>query len=184
MFTMLTSLSHEEALILAKKGKCMNVDNMPQIMNDLLNEVAIFMKNNVGYESIPVCCISKIGSGTVSIAKNNEDIDDYLEVGAGSILLELNIKEDMCVSIEFTKLLEFNSQYKNCLDYEREFILEEFYTNLMIGKIDGNDVITFVPFLDIKTARWFMMLNEDWDTESTKLGNVPEYKVNKMLAFE
>jgi len=182
---LLTAISKKEAYNLAKTGKSFNINHIPNISDKLIKAIGEYMEKNVGYKSVPTCCVSRIDGEEVSLEKNYEDLSDYIGVAGGSVILELDVNADMCVSINFEDLLEFNSRVKDIEDDELvKYELEEFFDSISLGKIDGLDIITFIPFLDLNKGKCFMLLNEDWDCEDMKLGNLPQIKLEQMEGFK
>ena len=182
---LLTAISKEEAYTLAKTGKSYGINHIPNISDTIIKAIGEYMERNVGYKCIPICCVSKIDDKEVSLVNNYEDLSDYICVAGGCVILELEVNSDMCVSINFEDLLEFNSKLKGIEDEELiQYELEEFFETLSLGKTDGTDVMTFIPFLDIKRGRCFIMLDENWNCVDMKLGNIPQVKLTDMKGFE
>lgn len=186
MVTILTTLSREEAMTLAKKLRVDHVDNLNGYNEKLLKCIQTFVASHVGYDVQPIATVSRMYDETVDIEESYEYLGDFLPVTAGRLILELTLPRDLCVSIDFETILNLNARYNKFSndEFEIELLDEELCENLKVGTVDSADnVITFVPYLDVKHANKFLLLTEEWSGENFELAGIPQVKLKSMNIF-
>lgn len=159
-------------------------NTMPQISRKILDAVRDFMSRKVGYSELPMACFGMPDDRTQS--GSVENILTYLPVNnKDDVLFQLDMPNDMIVSVNFNTILEASNDANACLDDEElEFVLEEFSDELHLGLSDrsSKDII-FIPFLDADRCRFYARFNDRFDTEELDLPGIAKMDIRKLTSF-
>lgn len=186
MLRVLTTMSKDEGLILARKLSVDHVSNLNGYNEKLLKSIQQFVASHVGFDVQPIATVSRMYDEPVDIEESYEYLGDFLPVTAGRLILELTLPKDLCVSIDFETILNLNSRYNKYSndEFELELLNEELHESLKVGSIeDADNVITFVPYLNVKHANRFLVLTEEWSGENFELAGIPQVKLKSMNIF-
>lgn len=162
--------------------KIENFHNMPQIPMIVMGWIKEFMENNVGYANLPMAGISGLHSS---------DSEDILHVIPGkpdeSILLQLEVPEDMIVPVAYSKLLDY-AEKVNAAGTNNSVALEilhdQFLEELECGDVDDSgEVISFIPFLDFNKCTCYALLNENFQIGDFKIDGLPQKSLNQIASF-
>lgn len=159
--TMLTIVPNRYARDFKEKGRISNFSTLPQIHPKAMEVIRNFVKDNVGYDNLPLASLKCATAGSL----DGVDLQEYLSMNAhDSVLYQLEIPEDMIVSIDYDSLLRYSDNMKNSFDnfqllMEQEMLTEE----LFIGIADDSEgMISFIPFLDYNRCKFYAKLDRDF----------------------
>lgn len=184
MLKLITTLPKQKALEFVKTGRISDLNTMPQINNLLIGAIKECIHKTVGYDSLPIACLSKADGVDGALSDIGSGVTEYLPISTDTVLFELHMPEDMVVSIGFEELLSASSDLNNCTDqWEIELVLEEFKSKLHKGLISNDNVISFVPFIDLKRCKFFSMLSQNWDMQNMNIPGLKEIKLNNISLF-
>lgn len=158
---MLTIVPSKYARDFKEKKRISNFSTLPQIHPKAMEVIRDFVKENVGYDDLPLASLKCAVTGSL----DGVDLQEYLSMNAlDSVLFQLEIPEDMIVSIDFNLLLEHSKNMKNSFDefqilMEQEILMED----LFVGIADDADgIISFIPFLDFDKCKFFAKLDRNF----------------------
>lgn len=187
--SLLTIVPSNLATQLANNKRIENFNTLPQINDKILEVVRDFMTDNVGYSNLPMACFSKSLDENDSVGAEST-VFNYLPVNRNeSVLFQLNMPEDMIISVSFSELLSASVEAGDCLklgdDEDLEFVKESFREKLSLG-ISGNecrDQIIFIPFLALDKCEFYAKFDEDFNTQALDLPGVKQMDIRQLSSF-
>lgn len=181
MGRLLTAISIDDAVQLVEKNNINYSELNQNLDKELVGNIQEFIRDNTGFETGFIACVQKIEGANVNLEEHYDEIANYFQVATGTIVLEMKVDEDLEISMKFEDLLEFNKRFKNADDKIKNFLKKELHDSLIVGEIENEeDVVTFLPFVDINKCTYFIMLTEDWEAGNFELGNVPQIKLKRL----
>lgn len=180
MARLLSTISLKDADKLNSKGEIQSSTINNFLHKDLKSYIEEIISEYTGYTKGILMCMSRIYGEKVSLENNFSDIPNYLQVKGGTLLIELKVDTDLNVCISFEDLLTYNSKFKKADEFEIELLKEEMRPLFHLGKHNDLDVVAFIPVIDLKDCKSFMLLDSEWETSKYRLGNVPEIKLAKL----
>ena len=188
----MTTLNVNDALKLVKEKEIVESELNP--VEQKLKEVLMdtFEATTSLREGV-IMCVHTVEGETVSLPEHYSDMTEYLYITDETLVLEMKVEDDVMLSIPFDTLVDFRNKIEEENDPELlELIYQEFKESLMPGKIDLavwqekyedyeiENIITFIPAIDISYCKMFVKLDNNWDNEDYNLGNVPQLKLRRM----
>lgn len=192
MARLMTTLNVNDALKLINEKEIVESELNP--IETKLKEVLMdrFEETTSLREGV-IMCVHTVEGDTVSLPEHYSDMTEYLYVTDKTLILEMKVDDDVMLSLPFDTLVEFRNRIEAESDPELlELIYQEFRETLMPGKIDlavwqekyddyeMDNIITFIPAIDISYCKMFVKLNKNWEDEDYNLGNVPQLKLRRM----
>lgn len=182
---MFTVVPANLATELAHKRKIADYNTLPQLNSIVLQLIRKYMIQRVGYENLPMACLSSIKTHD---GMSGEDIFSYLPLNSkSSVIFELEMPEDMLVSISFKDLLTISEDaatIDSSNELELEDLRERLEDNLVLGFDDSmQDPISFIPFLAFDRCRFFAKCNSDFSTEELHLTGLTENNLRELASF-
>lgn len=184
--TMLTVVPIQLAQQLAEKKRVKDFNNFPQINMDVLQAIRTYMTEHVGYDDLPMACLSQ---SKVDLSAENvgESIGTYLPVNSKeSVLFQLEMPEDMIVSVKFSDLLEASNEANDAVGKEDlELTLDMLTDNLSLGVLpdETEEQIFFIPFLDSERCKFYASFNKNFDTNELKLPGIEQVNLRQLQSF-
>lgn len=185
--SVITAVSMEQAIELQKKGRIGDFNTLPQVNKLALKIVKDFVVEQVGYEELPIAClctIKTIKDGSI----RGDEIMQYLPInGKDSVIFQLEMPEDMIVSVKYSDFLRI-SEDMDCTNdnLDLEFASDELKDILFVGfKIDDSErYLSFIPFLDYDKCKFFAVLNKDFTTDTNiKFDNIEQVSLSRLTSF-
>lgn len=139
--------------------------------NLILSKIEKFIKRNTGYAGTPIICMSRIGGSPANLQIDSSDYSIALDVKTGNFLLELKVCEDLICSIITEDFIDLSVSFDAAAgtDDEKE-LEEELFGSMVLGTIDDvSSVISFIPFVDLKSVYGFSVLLPDWQKEPQQI---------------
>lgn len=182
--SMLTVVPYKMAADLCHNRVLKNFNTLPKVNKTLLETVREYMRDNVGYENLPMACLS----ATKSESNSNiaDVIQQYLPINAkDSILFQLDMPEDMIITMNFHKLLEYSAELDRTSDEEMiSFIKDDIADELSIGiPKNSADYIFFIPFLAADKCKFYAKFNDAFAAEELNLPGIEHMPITKLSAF-
>ncbi|GAA0101718.1 hypothetical protein UT300012_24330 [Paraclostridium bifermentans] len=192
MARLMTTLNFGDALKLVKEEELFNSEL--NVIEPKLKEVLMErLKETTSIEEGVIMCVHTVDGETVSLPEHYSDMTEFLYVENETLVLEIKVDDDMILSMPFDTLINFRNRIEAEEDPELlDLIYKDFKDSLMPGKIDPivwqekyddyemDNIISFIPAIDIKCCKMFVRLNKDWENEDFSLGNVPQLKLKRM----
>ena len=192
MARLMTTLSINDALKLVNEKEISESDLNPIELK--LKEVLMDkFEDTTSIREGVIMCVHTIEGETVSLPEHYSDMTEYLYITDETLVLEMKVEDDLTLSIPFDILVDFRNRIEKTEDPELlDLVYQEFKENLTPGKIDLSvwqekyedyeieNIITFIPAIDISYCKMFVKLDRNWDNEDYSLGNVPQLKLRRM----
>jgi hypothetical protein len=186
---LVTVLSEELTKKFTHEKQYRDIDGLPDLNKHIKRAVSRFIADNVGYETnIPIAAISRYNSLPGNIPSIGLSAGDILQMKAGSALWQLIMPEDMAVSVAYEDL----QAYSNILNrYEAqkaseetiEMAIDEFMDTMSVGYLERDDVISFIPFIDLQRCKFFARIDQSWGLGGFSIPGVEELKLSSMGVF-
>ena len=127
------------------------------------------MEKNFGKNIKPIFGLSCLNGHFVKLKDLNTDLGadifDYLSVGVGDVLVELEMKIYNVVSIEISKLFELN-RFIDKIGYCSTLVQESFRNSLFIGSsIQYDNTYSFLPNITFASCKGCLRVNESWEKD-------------------
>lgn len=180
MIKLLTTVSLKDAENLNNNSELLNSSINNYLNKDLKRVIENYLEETTGHHSGLIIGVQKIYGENANIDNHYDDVGNYLQVTSGTLILNLKVDEDQVVSTTFEELLRYNKKFKESDDFEKELLAEEFQNKIKLGKLDGMNIISFIPYININDCKSFILVNEEWEATDYKLGNVPQIKLAKL----
>lgn len=167
--SMITILNKKEFQIFKEKNK-MQVSFMNVLFHpSLLYVLKQYMEKNFGKNIKPIFGLSCLNGHFVKLKDLNTDLGadifDYLSVGVGDVLVELEMKIYNVVSIEISKLFELN-RFIDKIGYCSTLVQESFRNSLFIGSsIQYDNTYSFLPNITFASCKGCLRVNESWEKD-------------------
>ena len=182
--TMLTIVPSKYAKDFKEKGRIGNFSTLPQIHPAALDVIRNFVSENIGYDDLPLASLKCAVTGSLA----GVDFNEYLSVNSrDSVLFQLEIPEDMIVSVNYDALLKYSGNMKHATDefqmaMERDMLESE----LFVGIADDSEgIISFIPFLDYNRCKFFARLDTNFKVErNTDVGRSTGIRLKELTSFE
>lgn len=181
MGKLLTAISIDDAMQLVDMNNISSSELNQNLNKELVGIIQEFIRDNTGFEAGFIACVQRIEGSPINLEEHYDEVSNYLQVATGTIILEMKVDEDLEISMKFEDLLEFNRKFNNSDEIMQGYLKRELHDSLIVGEIeDEEDVVTFLPFVDINNCTYFIMLTEDWDAGEFELGDVPQIKLKRL----
>ena len=106
---MLTIVPNKYAKDLKESGRISNFSTLPQIHPMAMEVIRNFVSENIGYDNLPLASLKCATTGSLA----GVEFSEYLSVNSkDSVLFQLEIPEDMIVSINYDTLLRCSANMK------------------------------------------------------------------------
>ena len=182
--TMLTIVPYKYARDFKEKGRISDFSTLPQIHEKTMQVIRDFIEENVGYDNLPLASLRCVKTGSLE----GVDFEEYLNANSNeSVLFQLEIPEDMIVSIDYDVLLECSNDMFHAMDeMDLDFSEETLRSNLILGINDDSDgIISFIPFLDYDKCKFFAKLSKDFKAEKNMLkDSSKQIRLKTLSSFE
>lgn len=160
-------------------------NNLPQINKGILNAIREYMTDNVGYNNLPMACLRKVNQKD---GRNGGDGSIFTKLPVNSkdsILFQLDMPDDMIVSVGFGTLLDASNSADGCsCDEELELVQDYFKDELSLGISGGEaDQILFIPFLALDRCRFYAKFDKDFNTEEYDLPGLEKMDIRELSSF-
>lgn len=158
---MLTIVPNRYVHDFKEKGRISNFNTLPQLHPKAMEVIRDFVKENVGYDNLPLASLKCAMTGSL----DGVDLQEYLSINAhDSVLFQLEVPEDMIVSVDYDTLLQYSENMKNSMDdfqmlMEQEMLTEELFVGIAN---DSEGMISFIPFLDYDRCKFFARLDKNF----------------------
>lgn len=182
-----TVLPIEQATQLSQEHKLQGHNTVPQIDTAIIEAVREYMIDNVGYENLPMACLS--ANSRVFQADSTEIFHILPANNKSSVLFVIQMPEDMIISVRYQDLLEASREAEDCDGDEDslEFVKENLKDLLVLGQGDylpDEEIIEFIPYLDYSKCKGYAKFNEEFGTTvQSGFPGIKEYSVAKLTAF-
>lgn len=154
--------------------KLEGVDGMPSLSSFVKEGLRRYIQRKVGYDGNPIACLSNYNGTPPELSKVWKHMDEVLTVRTGSSLWELRMPEDMLVSVDLQDLLTISEETQG-MDYDDEdadLYIEDLESILKVGYKEGQETVSFIPFLDLKKCRVGMVLAEGWSANKLAIPGI------------
>lgn len=183
--TMLTVVPISLAKQLCERKVVKDYNTLPQLNPSILETVREFMTDHVGYADLPMACLSK---AKIDLSKANvgDSISTYLPINSNdSVLFQLDMPEDMIISVDFSELLEASIAASEAVDEDDLALTKEsFRDNLYLGLTPSTEEqIIFIPFLDVSRCKFYARFSKDFDTDDLKLPGIEQISIRELKSF-
>lgn len=186
--TMLTAVPSNLALELCNKKRIKDYNTLPQLNQQVLELIRECMVQRVGYSNLPMACLSQAKSSD-GHAVTGDDILTYLPVNSKtSVIFQLEMPEDMIISIDFGELLEVSQMADEMTnpptEMERDILRMTLEDKLFLGmNPEIGDPISFIPFLDLARCRFYAKFNDNFETEELNLPGIEKMSLIELTSF-
>lgn len=182
---MLTVVPTDLAAQLVQKRRITDYNTLPQINKSVMKIVKEIMTQKVGYENLPMACLSGV-SNTTEVS--GENIISYLPLNnKNSVVFQLEMPSDMVLSIPFSTLLDISNQADMIDDPKSpdfEYIREELEDEIILGfDQDIIDPISFIPFLAVDRCQCFVCLTDKIHDGDLHMSAVSEMSLKALSSF-
>lgn len=183
--TMLTIVPYKYAKDFKEKGRISDFSTLPQIHEKTMQVIRDFIEENVGYDNLPLASLRCVKTGSLE----GVDFEEYLTANSNeSVLFQLEIPEDMIVSVDYDVLLECSNDMFHAIDeMDLDFSADTLRCNLTLG-IEGDEsdgIISFIPFLDYDKCKFFAKLSKDFKAEGNMLEDgKTQIRLKTLSSFE
>lgn len=159
------------------------IDTMPQLHPTLKQAIRDSIRENVGYDSEPIAALSRYNNTPSELKSVGTSISEYIPTKPGSTLWELHMPDDMVISVSFPDLLSYNHILEDADEDMAEMLMEEFKSKIRVGYIEEEDVISFIPFIDLKRCKFFAQIDQSWGIGDFTVPGVEKVKLTDMHVF-
>lgn len=184
---LVTAVPIELALQLTKTKRIKDYNALGQVHPKAIQRIKANLGKKVGYENLPIACLSKVECVDSTIKNIGENINHYLPVKAhNSVILQLKMPKDSILSMEYNDLLEFSNDLADADGDpdEEEFILGMIDDALQPGVAsDLKTAISFIAFLDLERCQFFATLNSAFKAEKLELEGIEQIDLRKLSTF-
>ena len=173
--TIVTSLPKTVVKSLTQSRVAGKINTIPSIAEEAIDVIKEYFAENVGYENIPIAGLVKLNNKKLNLSGQNTELIESgtLPVKANdSMLLEFVVPADSVVTCDLQYILEISEEFGLVEDDdEREQIRQRLKRHLCVGMPDPDeteDLLSFIPFLDLSQCQHFAILDEDFNTDVMK----------------
>lgn len=183
---MLTVVPVSLAATLSQSQRIKDYNTLPQINNQTLMLIREYMTSRIGYENLPMACLCCMNGGSDSIS--GEDIMTRLPMNSkNSVLFQLEMPEDMIISINFDELLSISEEIGS-IDindsFEMELAKDRLFDSLSLGVDESlDDPISFIPFLAKDRCKFYAKFDDNFDSEFMNLPGLERVDIRKLASF-
>lgn len=173
-----------ESLLFNKRVE--SIDSMPHIDPKVKQVIRDYMEENVGYSNTPIAGLSKWNGEPSDLREVQTNVGDYIKLQKDNVMFELHVPRDLVISVNFEDLINISTQVsRSTRDFEVEFYLDELKDRLHVGysENDAEDLISFVPFVDLRTCKLFALINPTWDIGDYDIPGLEQVNLRDMNLF-
>lgn len=171
--TMLTAIPTNLVMELQHKRRLEEYNTIPQLCPEALSVIKEFMTDNVGYAKLPIACLTE-PNAKLGIAAEVDGQEFSAVIPANykeSILFQLEMPDDMVVSITYSDLINLSTAMREAKDPDlQELLREQLWDKLYVGvpdtAEDGEALVSFIPFLDYDKCKFCAKFDSDFGTGS------------------
>lgn len=164
-------IPHSSFAEFKEKKRLEAVDTMPNIHPSARAAIKAFIQTNTGYVNEPIACLSRFRGGPGTISNVKIDVREVLTTSPGTTLWELHMPDDMLVSVTHEDLMRISSaMHKETNPNMLELLSEDLQDLLHPGVIDGEEVISFIPFIDFSKCKAVAKIDNYWGMEDLNIG--------------
>lgn len=182
MITMLTVVPTELATDLCEKRKVKSYNTLPQLHPAVLESVREFMTENVGYSDLPMACLN-----VNSKSRAESNVFEAIPTNHHeSVLFQLDMPDDMIVSIDRGTLMDLSGEAYDCEDSpdDLEMIKDDLKEQLVVGEIpDVEEVISFIPFLEYSRCKLYAKFDKNFKPIELDLPGLEKIPLARLSAF-
>lgn len=170
--------------ILVEQKRLDAVDTMPKLHPAAKKVIRDFVKGYTGFEKDPIACLSRFHGRPGAISHVQLRVREVLTTTPGTTMWELHMPDDMVVSVNFNMLTSISSQMWECEDEMMlEFMQEDLQEQLVKGYLEDDDVVSFIPFIDLKRCRFVAKVDNAWGMENLSVPGVEQVKLFDINIF-
>lgn len=182
---MLTVVPTTLAVQLMQKKRITDYNTLPQVNKDIMRVIKEIMAQRVGYENLPMACLSGIPNSTEI---SGENVLSILPMNSqNSVIFQLEMPEDMILSIPFSTLLDISNQANEINDpqsSEFDFLCQDLEDNMVLGyDASLDDPISFVPFLALDKCKCLVQITDEIKDEDLHMDAVTETSLRALTSF-
>ena len=184
LIQVITVIPKEIAERLREEKRVEGLDTIPHIASEVKRVVQEFIRDNVGYDKTPIAALSKLDGMPGELEKVGLKAKYVIPTLPGTTLWQLSMPEDMVVSVSYKDLLFFSNEFKKVGDEEEKQILsDEFKERLSVGYLDDDDVMSFIPFIDLNRCSLMAFIDRSWGIGEFSVPGVKEIKLVNLDMF-
>lgn len=189
--TMLTAVPSSLAQQLIQNKRISDYNTMPSLNIDVLKIIRRLMVEQIGYDELPMACLSCIQSHDTDSSGEQIDISSiftYIPVNTKkSVIFQLEMPEDMLLSISLSKLLAISAD-ANLVDMsnpdEASFIRDRLEDEMILGYDESiNDPISFIPFLAFDKCKFYAKLGDDMNISDLDAAGIHGTDLRELSSF-
>lgn len=164
---LLTVISNDEFKNLIMNEKIIESEFSSQLSEQFKNDLIQYFKDLLEIEDVGcIMCLYKDNGNCVSLKKNYKDVGDYLEVTSECVMLQFQTDKSLMVTISFEEFLKINMNYANELQKGLD--------------VNSKDLIAFVPFIKLKDSKYFIALDENWESVTIDVDEEKSKELRRM----
>lgn len=182
---MLTVVPTTLAVQLMQKKRITDYNTLPQINKDVMRVIKEIMAQRVGYENLPMACLSGIPNST---EVSGESVLSVLPMNSrNSVIFQLEMPEDMILSISFSTLLDISNQANEINDPQSsvfDFLCQDLEDAMVLGFDSSlDDPVSFVPFLALDKCKCLVQITDEIKDEDLHMDAVTEVSLRALTSF-
>lgn len=167
MENLLTVMSHDDFKRLISDSVIYESEFGSYVNNKFKDDLNQYFKDLLGIDNVGcIMCLYKDNGNKVTIKKNYQDLSDYMEVSSDCVILQFTVEESLMVTISFEEFLKINNCYEN-----------NFTENL---NYESKDLVAFVPFIKLKDSKYFIALDENWESVKIDVDEAKSKELRRM----
>jgi hypothetical protein len=182
----MTSLDKEQTQSLRSHKKLEGFDNMQHIHHRIKDAIRQFMRDNVGYDKVPIAALSRYNNDSGEISKVQHNIREHIPTLAGYVLFELHMPEDMIISVSAENLIIYTEILQNSGNESlNDIYMEEFKDCMHLGypTDKGEDIVSFIPFIDASRCKFFAHIDRSWNISELDMPGMEQIHLANMSMF-
>lgn len=186
MIKLITVIPRELAIRFIDVKRIDSLDTMPQIHDAIKDAIREAIREYTGYDNEPIAGLSRFNNTPGELQRVGTSISEYLPTKPGSTLWELYMPEDMVISVNFTDLLSYNKMVLDAPPNDEWIIttiIEDFKDKIVPGYSEGEDVISFIPFIDLNRCKFYALIDQSWGIEELSIPGVEQVKLTNLIVF-
>ena len=179
---MLTVVPTTLAVQLMQKKRITDYNTLPQINKDVMRVIKEIMAQRVGYENLPMACLSGIPNST---EVSGESVLSVLPMNSrNSVIFQLEMPEDMILSISFSTLLDISNEINDPQSSEIDFLCQDLEDAMVLGFDSSlDDPVSFVPFLALDKCKCLVQITDEIKDEDLHMDAVTEVSLRALTSF-
>jgi hypothetical protein len=186
---LIVAVEEEKARALISECRLSDLDTMPSLHHKIKDIIRECIADNIGYNNTPIAGLSRYNGEPSDLKTVGTNLNEFLPINpnnGSTVLFELQMPQDMVVSVSYEKLLFYSNHVRNAIDDDdASLYLEEFSEGLQLGYSESEDeeMISFIPFIDLKRCKFYARINPSWDISDFNVPGVEQIRLNQMEIF-